>query len=445
MLAAIVGVNWGDEGKGRMVDLLSQDYDVVCRCQGGNNAGHTVVNDKGRFILNLLPSGILRDGAMNVMGTGMVIDIAHLCGEIDALEAKGVAVSPDNLKISDKAMICLPCHKLQDILEEDRLGDKKQGSTRRGIAPAYSDKYMRKGLRMGDLLDTDALAWKLSDFLAWKALTLKGYDSGGAAGADTGTAAGTAATATTDTDTDLSGIPGWVAHYGARLAPFVADTSEYLYEALGSGKDILFEAQLGALRDIDYGIYPYTTSSQTLAAYTPIGAGIPGAKLDLVIGVMKAYSSSVGGGPFVVEMFGEEAKALREAGAEYGAATGRPRRVGAFDVPASRYGARLQGVDQLALTKLDVLSYMEKIPVCVAYEIDGEQTENFPSVDKLFKAKPVFEYLEGFHTDISLCRKAEDLPGAAIRYVRYLERAVGCPIKYVSVGPGRDDYLLLQE
>ena len=423
MLTAVVGINWGDEGKGRMVDLMSEGYDVICRYQGGNNAGHTVINEKGKFILNLLPSGILRDGTVNVMGGGMVIDIEHLCGEIKALGEKNIGVTPDSLKISDNAFICMPYHKAQDILEEERLGDKKYGSTRRGIAPVYGDKYMKKGLRMGDLLDAGTLKQKLSDILEWKNLSLKGYGSGGI---------------------DLSDTLRWLDEYGTRLAPFITDTAEYLSEAACDGKDILFEAQLGALRDIDYGIYPYTTSSQTLAAYAPIGAGIPGTKLDRVVGVMKAYSSCVGEGPFTAEMFGDEATMLREAGAEYGAATGRPRRVGGFDIPASRYGTNVQGADELALTKLDVLSYLDKIPVCVAYEIDGIKTDRFPSGDKLMKAKPVYEYLDGFKTDISKCRKAEDLPAAAVKYIQYIESAVGCPIKYVSVGAGRDDYMAMR-
>ncbi|MDR0294442.1 MAG: adenylosuccinate synthase [Oscillospiraceae bacterium] len=424
MLTAVVGVNWGDEGKGRMVDLLSEGYDVICRYQGGNNAGHTVVNDRGKFILNLLPSGVLRDGAVNVMGCGMVVNIEHLCGEIAALAEKGVTLTPDTLQISDKAVICLPYHVQQDIWEEERLGDQKYGSTRRGIAPVYGDKSMHKGLRMGDLLEPETLKDKLSAVLEWKNLTLKGYGP---------------------VKIDLPGTWRWLGEYGTRLRPYVADTTQTLSAYAGDGKNILFEAQLGTLRDIDYGIYPYTTSSQTLASYATTGAGIPGSKLDRVIGVMKAYSSAVGGGPFAVEMSGAEADALREAGAEYGAATGRPRRVGAFDVVASRYGAMMQGADELALTKLDVLSYMEKIPVCTAYEIDGVKTDRFPAgSDRLTRAKPVYDYLGGFKTDISKCRKPGDLPDAALGYIRYIEEAVGRPITYVSVGPERNDYLVMR-
>ncbi|MBQ9299243.1 MAG: adenylosuccinate synthase [Clostridia bacterium] len=424
MLTAIVGTNWGDEGKGRMVDLLSADYDIVVRYQGGNNAGHTVINDKGKFVLNLLPSGILREKTANVLGPGIVIDLEHLCGEIDRLRQAGIEIAPGHLLISDRATICMPYHKLLDILEEDRLGDKKFGSTRRGISPVYSDKYMKKALRMGDLLHWDSLRERLADLLEWKNLFVeKGY--------------GHAAIL-------LDDIIAWLETYGKPLAPYICDATEYLEKSMRQGKSVMFEAQLGALRDIDFGIYPYTSASTTLAAYAPIGAGIPFARLDESAGIMKAYSSCVGEGPFTCELFGEEAHALREAGGEYGAATGRPRRVGGFDVVASRYGAKMQGCTYIALTKLDVLSYMERIPVCVAYEIDGRQTENFPaSIDLLNAAKPVYEYLPGFHCDISGCRSKEDLPREALQYIRYIEQAVRCPIKYVSVGAERDAIIQL--
>ena len=421
MLTAVVGINWGDEGKGRMVDLLSEGYDVICRYQGGNNAGHTVINDKGKFILNLLPSGILRSSTVNVMGAGMVIDLEHLTGELETLISKGVEITPENLKISDKAFICMPYHKAQDILEEERLGDKKYGSTKRGIAPVYGDKYMKKGLRLGDLLHHNTLEEKLCEIVEWKNITLKGYDS----------------------YAEVRPLMSWIEKYSRNLVPYITDTTEYLLAAVESGKKVMFEAQLGALRDIDFGIYPYTTSSQTLAAYAPIGAGIPGKKIDNVIGVIKAYSSCVGEGSFTAELFGKEAEALREAGAEYGAATGRPRRVGGFDIPASRYGIQLQGANELALTKVDVLAYMEKIPICVAYEVDGVRTSGFPSGDDLIKAKPVYEYLPGFKVDISKCRSVAQLPSEALEYIRYIENAVDCPIKYVSVGAGREDYIKL--
>lgn len=420
MLTAIVGVNWGDEGKGRMVDLLSERYDVVVRYQGGNNAGHTVVNDKGRFILNLMPSGILRDGTVNVLGPGMVIDLEHLCGEVERLRQGGVAVTPENLKISDKATICMPYHKLMDCLEEDRLAGKKFGSTRRGIAPVYADKYMKKTLRMGDLLDLEGQREHLADIVEWKNLTVeKGYGHEALRAED---------------------MMSWLQKFGLPWKEFICDTTLYLDSAIRQGKGVLFEAQLGALRDIDFGIFPYTSSSSTIAAYAPVGAGIPGHKLDSSIGIMKAYSSCVGEGPFTCEFFGDEAHALREAGGEYGAATGRPRRVGGFDVVASRYGVMMQGATEIALTKLDVLGGMEKVPVCTAYEIDGERTTDFPAGSRLARAKPVYEYLPGFG-DVSKCRKKEELPKEALDYILYLEKAVGCPIKYVSVGAERDAYI----
>ena len=422
MLTAIVGINWGDEGKGRMVDLLSSDYDIICRYQGGNNAGHTVVNEKGKFILNLLPSGILRDTTVNIMGNGMVIDLEHLCGEIKTLTDKGVKITPDNLKISDKAIICFPYHKMQDIWEEERLGDKKFGSTQRGIAPVYADKYMKKGIRIGDLLDAHTLSEKLEAILEWKNITTTGYNG---------------------EKVILDDMLNWVKEYGKKIIPYICDTTEYLLSASKLGKNIIFEAQLGALRDIDFGIYPYTSSSQTIAAYAPIGAGIPAKKLDNVIGIMKAYSSCVGEGPFTAELFGDEAHNLREAGSEYGAATGRPRRVGGFDIPASIYGIKVQGADCIALTKLDVLSYLDKIPVCVAYEIDGVRTTAFPTGDKLLRAKPVYEYVDGFKAEIGKCRKVDDLPKAALSYIRFIENAVNCKIKYVSVGAEREDYITL--
>ena len=422
MLTAIVGTNWGDEGKGRMVDLLSADYDVVVRYQGGNNAGHTVVNERGKFIMNLMPSGILRPETVNILGPGIVIDLKHLAGEVQKLRDGGIEIEPGHLLISDRATICMPYHPLLDVLEEERLGDKKFGSTRRGISPVYADKYMKKTLRMGDLKHWDTLRSRLADLLEWKNLFVeKGYGH---------------------EPVDLDETMDWLEKYGKPFLPYICDTTVYLNNALKAGKSVIFEAQLGALRDIDYGIYPYTSASTTLAAYAPIGSGIPFAKLDESIGIMKAYSSCVGEGPFTCEMFGTEADALREAGGEYGAATGRPRRVGGFDVVASRYGALMQGCTYIALTKLDVLSYMEKIPVCVAYELNGQRIDDFPaSIDELNAAKPVYEYLPGFHCDLSACRKVEDLPQAALDYIRYIEKAVGCPIKYVSVGAERDAYI----
>ncbi|MDR1117369.1 MAG: adenylosuccinate synthase [Oscillospiraceae bacterium] len=421
MLTAVVGINWGDEGKGRMVDLLADKQDIVCRYQGGNNAGHTVINPQGKFILNLLPSGILRGNVVNVMGNGMAIDLKHLCGELDGLEAAGVKISPENLKISDRAVICMPYHVELDKLEESRLGDARYGSTNRGIAPVYGDKYMKKGLRIGDLLHPESLEKKLSAIVGWKNLTYeKAYGAG---------------------KIEVSEMLEWLEKYGGRIREFICDTGEYLSEAAGSGKNIMFEAQLGALRDIDFGIYPYTSSSSTIAAYSTIGAGIPGCVLDMTVGVIKAYSTCVGEGPFTAEIFGEEAERLREAGGEYGAATGRPRRVGPFDAVASRYGVRLQGADCLALTKLDILSGFEKIAVCTGYEVNGKKTESFPVGDDLINAKPVIEYVNGWSCDISRCRTLGELPAEAAEYIRLIERLVSCPVKYVSVGPEREAYI----
>jgi len=423
MLTAVVGINWGDEGKGRMVDLLSSEYDVVVRYQGGNNAGHTVINDRGKFVLNLLPSGILRETTVNVMGNGMVIDIAHLAGEIRNLKANGIKVNVDNLKISDKAVICMPYHRELDVLEETRLSHKKYGSTQRGIAPAYSDKYLKKALRMMDLLEKDTLTEKVRELVEWKNMLVnKGYGA---------------------SEIDVLETVCWLNENSKEIVQHICDVTIFLNKAADEGKKIMFEAQLGALRDIDFGIYPYTSSSSTLAAYAPLGSGIPAKKTDKVIGIMKAYSSCVGEGPFVCEMEGDDAISLREAGAEFGATTGRPRRVGGFDVVASKYGVMLQGPSEIALTKLDVLHYMEEIPVCVAYDIDGQITTDFPTGERLLRSKPVYEFLKGFRRNISGCRKESDLPDAALEYIRYIESAVGCKIKYVSVGPKREDIIIL--
>ena len=423
MLTAIVGINWGDEGKGRIVDLLSENYGVVCRYQGGNNAGHTVVNEKGKFILNLLPSGILRDDTVNVMGPGMVIDVEHLYGEVKRLRDAGIEITPKHLKISDRATICMPYHKMQDCLEEDRLADKKFGSTRRGIAPVYADKYMKKTIRMGDLLHFAEIEAKLPGIIEWKNLTIVGgYNA---------------------QPVKTEDMLEWLKTYGLPFADYVCDTNEFLNEAIAEGKNVMFEAQLGALRDIDFGIYPYTSSSTTLAAYAPIGSGIPSKKLDNTVGIMKAYSSCVGEGPFTCELFGEEGKALRDAGGEYGAATGRPRRVGGFDVVASRYGIEMQGADEIALTKLDVLSYLDKIPVCVAYEVNGVRTDKFPTGKARADAKPVYIDLAGWKEDISKVRNYADLPTNAQKYIDFIRDTLGCNIKYVSVGAARDEYFVM--
>ncbi len=418
MLTSIVGINWGDEGKGRMVDLLAESQDVVVRYQGGNNAGHTVINHKGKFILNLLPSAILREDKVNVMGNGMVVDIEHLCKEIERLRQGGIKITPDNLKISDKAIVCCPYDVMQDCLEEDRLADRKFGSTRRGISPVYADKYMKKAIRMGDILHPEYLRSRLETIVEWKNLTIeKSY------GAEPFT---------------VDGLMDWFKTYGEPLAPHICDTGYYLNKAIDVGKKVMLEAQLGALRDIDFGIYPYTTSSSTITAYGPVGAGIPNRKVDNSIGVMKAYSTCVGEGPFTAEMFGEEAEELRRAGGEYGAATGRPRRVGGFDVVASKYGCMVQGADEIALTKLDILDSMEKIPVCVSYEVNGVTVDEFPSGEALNIAKPNIEYLDGWHCSTENCRSFEELPLNAQKYIEWIEQKVGCYIKYISVGAERD-------
>ena len=422
MLTSIVGINWGDEGKGRMVDLLSADYDVVVRYQGGNNAGHTVINEKGKFVLNLMPSGVLRDTVVNVMGNGMVIDLKHLCGEIERLTEAGVSVSEKNLKISDKAVICMPYTVLQDCMEENRLADKKFGSTRRGIGPIYGDKYLKKALRMGELFNMDKMKARLKDILEWKNLTVKAYG---------------------EEPVKYEDMVAYLEEFGGKLKKYVCDVGLYLNSAANEGKKIMFEAQLGALRDIDFGIYPYTSSSSTISAYAPIGAGIPNHKLDEAIGIMKAYSTCVGEGPFTAEYFGDKAEALRKAGGEYGAATGRPRRVGPFDVVASKYGCRMQAANYVALTKLDVLSYLKKIEVCVGYELNGKVIDEFPFTDALDDCKPVFKTLPGWNCDISSCRKSSDLPKEAYDYIKFIEKAVGCKIKYVSVGASREEYLVM--
>ena len=418
---AIVGINWGDEGKGRMVDLIAREYDVVCRYQGGNNAGHTVVNEYGKFALHLIPSGIFLPNVVNVLGNGVVIDLESLWGEISALQKAGIAITPENFKISERATIVLPYHRALDGLEEARLKDKKYGSTLRGIAPVYSDKYQKKTVMMGELLYPEYLEKRLATILEWKNLTIQNVY-----GAE---------------PYKLEDLMDWCREYGSRLAPFICDTTKFLYAAERSGKNIMFEAQLGALRDIDFGIFPYTSSSSSNAGYACVGAGIPGSHIDRTVGIVKAYSTCVGEGPFTAEWFGEEAEQLRQAGAEYGAATGRPRRVGPIDLVATRYGVRIQGATEVALTKLDVLSYMKEIPVCVQYELRGEKTDDFPFTALVGEAKPVYKTVPGWGCDISGVRKYEDLPQAARDYVEFVERSIGCRISYVSVGAARDEII----
>ena len=419
---AIVGINWGDEGKGRMVDLLTEEYDIVVRYQGGGNAGHTVINEYGKFALHLLPSGIFRKGVINILGNGVALDPENLWNEIEDVRSKGVSITPDNLKISDRASLLLPWHREMDELEEIRLKDKKYGSTKQGIAPFYSDKYQKKTIMAGELLHPEHLKEHLADLLEWKNLTIAGVYG--------------------KEPITVSEIQEWFDTWCEKIKPFICDTGIILRNAQAEGKNILFEAQLGALRDLDYGIYPYTTSSNAISAYAPVGSGLPSARINEVIGVVKAYSTCVGEGPFVCEMFGDEADALRSAGFEYGAKTGRPRRVGPIDIVATRYGVQIQGASNIALTKLDILSYMDKIPVCTKYLVDGQETNDFPFPALLSSAKPVIEYLDGWKCDISGVRQWAALPKAAQDYVTFVEQQIGCRIGYVSVGPERDSIII---
>ena len=419
---AIVGINWGDEGKGRMVDYFANQFEVVVRYQGGNNAGHTVINEYGKFALNLLPSGIFHREAVNLLGAGVVVDLKHIDEEMNRLREKGVSITPDNLKISDRAIMVLPIHPAQDKWEEQRLGKDHFGSTLRGISPIYGDKYMKKALQMGDLKHPETLEKHLHRLIDWKNdIIVKGYGQ---------------------QPISYDEVLQWIHTYGDPLIPYLCDAGELLESAQAAGKSIMFEAQLGALRDINYGIYPFTSSSSPLAANAPVGCGLPSLKVDEVIGVTKAYSTCVGEGPFVGELDGQAAHDLREAGAEYGAATGRPRRVAWMDIVATCYGTKLQGATALALTKMDVLSYLDEIPVCVAYRLRGETIDRFPYTPDLYDCEPVYETLPGWKCDISGARRFEDLPKAAQDYVKFIEARVGCPIAYVSVGAERDALIL---
>ena len=419
---AIVGINWGDEGKGRMVDLIAENYDVVVRFQGGGNAGHTVINEFGKFALHLLPSGIFRKDIVNILGNGVAVDPENLWLEMKEVMEKGVELTPKNLKISDRASLLLPWHRDMDELEERRLANKKYGSTKQGIAPFYSDKYQKKTILAGELLYPDELKSHLADLMEWKNLILtqvygqKPYT--------------------------MDRLEEWLDTYCEKIKPYVCDTGDFLKEAQKNGKNLLFEAQLGSLRDLDYGIYPYTTSSNTTAAYAPIGSGLPSTRITDVVGVVKAYSTCVGEGPFVCEMFGDEAEKLRNSGFEYGAKTGRPRRVGPIDIVATRYGVEIQAATAIALTKLDVLSYMDRIPVCTHYLLDGKTIDRFPFPVALKSAKPVIEYLDGWRCDISGVRSWEELPVKAQNYVTFIEERIGCPIQYISVGPERESIII---
>ncbi len=416
----IVGANWGDEGKGRMVDYFAQDADFVVRYQGGNNAGHTVVNEYGEFKLHLIPSGVFNKRTVNVLGPGMVIDIESLVNEIEELRNKGFE---PNLVVSDRATICFPYHRLEDVWEEERLGKNAYGSTRRGIAPAYGDRTVKKAVLIGELLYPEKLKEHLKRIVEWKLLIAKGVY--GKENAFT-----------------FEEIWEWTQKWGSKVIPLIRNTTALLSEAVKSGKKILFEAQLGTLRDLYYGIYPFTTSSCTLASFAPIGGGLFGVKPDKVIAVVKAFSTCVGEGPFVTLMEPEDAKQLREIAKEYGAATGRPRTIGHFDAVATKYGVMIQGATEVALTKLDSLTGRKTLKICIAYEYDGKKIEDFPLNPVLEDCKPIYLELPGWDENINNVRKFEDLPENARNYVLEIEKRIGCPIKYISVGPERNSLII---
>lgn len=431
MLTAVTGINWGDEGKGRVIDMLAQNADIVVRYQGGNNAGHTVVSDQGKFVLNLIPSGILHPQTVCILGDGMVVDPEHLEKEISSIREKGISITPENLKISKKATISMPWHRIQDELEENRLAETGSafGSTRRGIAYAYSDKYRKKTIRMGDLLhlDEENIRSRLKMMLEAKNLELGGCYH--------------------QEPMSYPALLAWCSEQAERFSAYITGTGKFIEDALSNGKNVLLEAQLGAMRDIDYGIFPYTSSSSTVSAYGPVGAGIPGKSLDHVAGVLKAYSTCVGAGPFTAEkaMDSEWQESLRKAGNEYGAATGRPRRVGPFDAVASRYGIKCQNADKIALTKLDVLSNLKEIPVITAYTKDGKDITEFDPTEDLDAFSPVIEMLPGWNKDISDCRTYDELPDNAKAYVESIEKLTGHDIQLISVGPERNQYIIKGE
>ena len=414
---AIVGINWGDEGKGRMVDLLTEAFDVVVRYQGGANAGHEVINQYGKFALHSLPSGVCRKGVVNILGNGVALDPELLSQELAELKGQGLEITPDNVKISDRASLLLPWHRLLDELEEHRLKDKKYGSTKSGIAPFYSDKYQKKTVLAGELFYPKLLKKHLLDLMKWKNMIITQVY-----GADP----------VTEKDIDK-----WLKESCEQIKPYVQDTREFLLQAAGDNKRILFEAQMGTLRDLDYGIYPYTTSSNTLAAYAPVGSGMPGAVIDRIIGVVKSFSTCIGQGPFVCEYFGEEADRLRKIGREDAEEAGRVRRVGPIDLVATRYGVEVQAATEIALTKLDVLSELDEIPLCVAYELNGERITHMPFPSALADCKPVYETMKGWKCDISQVRNWWDLPEEAKAFVNRIEHEVGQVVRWISVGPER--------
>ena len=422
MVKAVVGANWGDEGKGKITDMLAKEADIIVRFQGGANAGHTIVNNYGKFALHTLPSGCFYGHTTSIIGNGVALNIPVLFKEIQDIVAKGVPMP--KILVSDRAQMVMPYHVLFDQYEEERLGGKSFGSTKSGIAPFYSDKYAKIGFQVSELFDEELLKEKVVRVCETKNVTLEHlYHK-----------------PLLDPDELLETLH----QYKEMVEPYVCDVSTYLWNAIKEGKEIRLEGQLGTVKDPDHGIYPMVTSSSTLAAYGAIGAGIPPYEIKKIITVCKAYSSAVGAGAFVSEIFGDEADELRRRGGdggEFGATTGRPRRMGWFDCVASKYGCRLQGATDVAFTVLDVLGYLDEIPVCVGYEIDGEVTTEFPTTAKLEKAKPVLKTLPGWKCDIRGIKNYEDLPENCRKYVEFIEEQIGFPITMVSNGPGRDDII----
>lgn len=422
MVKAVVGANWGDEGKGKITDMLAQQADIIVRFQGGANAGHTIVNDYGKFALHILPSGVFYHHTTSIIGNGVALNIPDLFKEIKDIVEQGVPMP--KIKVSDRAQIVMPYHILQDEYEEERLGGKSFGSTKSGIAPFYSDKYAKTGIQVSELFDEDSLREKVKGICEKKNVLFEHLYHKPSLQVD-----------------DLMEV---LAEYKTMVEPYVCDVSAFLYQSLQDGKRILLEGQLGSLKDPDHGIYPMVTSSSTLAGYGAIGAGVPPYEIKRIVTVVKAYSSAVGAGEFVSEIFGEEADELRRRGGdggEYGATTGRPRRMGWFDVVASRYGCRVQGATEVALTVLDVLGYLDELPVCVGYEIDGKVTKDFPTTNMLKKAKPVYEVLPGWKSDIRGITEYAKLPENCRKYIEFIEKELGVPIKMVSNGPGRHEII----
>ncbi len=423
MVRAVVGANWGDEGKGKITDMLGQESDIVIRFQGGANAGHTIVNDYGKFALHTLPSGAFSDNVVSIIGNGVALDIPKLFNEIKTVVEQGVPTP--KILVSDRAQMVMPYHVLFDTYEEVRLAGKSFGSTKSGIAPFYSDKYAKIGFQVSELFeDEEYLRDKIERVITQKNVLLEHLYHKPLLKVDD--------------------IYNTLMEYKSMVEPYVCDVSAYLYKAIKEGKNILLEGQLGSMKDPDHGIYPMVTSSSTLAAYGAIGAGIPPYEIKQIITVCKAYSSAVGAGEFVSEIFGDEADELRRRGGdggEFGATTGRPRRMGWFDCVASHYGCRIQGTTDVAFTVLDVLGYLDEIPVCVAYDIDGEITTDFPTTNRLKKAKPVYETLPGWKCDIRGIKKYEDLPENCRKYIEFIEEKIGFPITMISNGPGRNDII----